>query len=202
MIPFHNDLSSDVSFFLPTLCITVMVPRTYFGQLLGRERVTVFQTFISKCGIKYNPYNYSTASWATVAQAMSICRQKPSFSGAGTQSCWLNWNLMGSSCKHTLAPSPCLLAFFFFSFYHKILLLSIKVVSLQTRDNGCFLAQLFWAAPLGMSGLSLEGCPEATWRHSLLSVPTMVNLRAQPQVQREDRPQTRCDQPRCRSVAI
>lgn len=89
-----------------------MVPGTYFGQLLGRERVTVFQTFISKCSIKYNPYNYSTATWTTVVQAMSICRQKLSFSGAGTQSCWLNWNLTAGSCKHTLAPSPRLPAFF------------------------------------------------------------------------------------------
>lgn len=171
-----------------------MVPGTYFGQLLGRERVTVFQTFISKCSIKYNPYNYSTATWTTVVHAMSICRQKLSFSGAGTQSCWLNWNLTAGSCKHTLAPSPHLPAFF--CFYHKILLLSIKVVSLQNRDNGWFQAKLFWATPLGKSRLSFEGCPEATWRHNLLSVP-MVNLRAQPQVQGEGRPQTVHDHPPC-----
>jgi len=180
-------------------CITIMVPRTYFGQLLGRERVTVFQTFISKCSIKYNPYNYSTATWTTVVQAMSICHQKLSFSGAGTQSCRLNWNLMASSCKHTLAPSPCLPAFFFLlpqnplAFHQS----HVKAMSLRNRDNGWFQAKLFWANPLGMSRLSFEGCPEGTWRHNLLSVPTRVILRARPQAQREGRPQTRLDQPPC-----
>lgn len=66
---------------------------------------------------------------------------------------------MASSCKHTLSPPP---ASLFFSFYHKILLISVGVVTLQSRDNGWVIL----SCPLALSS-------EDTWGHELFPVPMM-----------------------------